>query len=196
MSVCPPVCHSSSTQKLLKWLTYFSQSRWRIKTSALLRSWDYLESRHLTWRKRFCQCSSSGGEGMGLAESLWHFVGLLWVYRQAEWNKTRLHCSQLSQIMVICAFTGACYEYRLHDTAGWRKSKCLDVNTITADVLYSFGTAIPLPPLWKMLVKLTSQKLWEPVEPVNVDFLRSLSLDSIFQLEPLKGHKELTEIRT
>lgn len=61
---------------------------------------------------------------------------------------------------------------------------------------YSFGTAIPVSPLWNMPVKLTSQQLWEPGEPVNVDFLRSLSLDSIFQLEPLKGHKELTEIRT
>lgn len=42
-----------------------------------------------------------------------------------------------------------------------------------------------------MPVIITSQWLWEPVEPDKIGFLRSLSLDSILQLEPLKDIKEV-----
>ena len=55
----------------------------------------------------------------------------------------------LSTDMLICAFTVACYKFRLCHTAGRKKSKCLDVNTVTTELFkcYSFGTAIPVPPL-------------------------------------------------
>lgn len=55
--------------------------------------------------------------------------------------------------MLICAFTVACYKCRLCDTAGQKKSKCLDVNTVTAELFkfHRFGTAFPVPPLWSIL---------------------------------------------
>lgn len=94
--------------------------------------------------------------------------------------------------MLICAFTVACYKFRLCHTAGQKKSKCLDVNTVTAELLkfHSFGTAVPVPPLCSVPVIVTAPWLWEPVEPVNLRFFEKSVFRLHFAARASQGHKE------
>lgn len=99
--------------------------------------------------------------------------------------------------LLVSAFLVACCKFRLCHTAGREKSKCLDVNAVTAELFWccSFGRAVPVPPPCNTPVIVTSQWLWEILEPVNMGFLRSPSLGSILQPEPLKDVRKLAEVR-
>lgn len=90
--------------------------------------------------------------GAGLAESLWHFVGLLWVHTQAGWQKTKLYCSQFSQ---ICSFVHSQEPAMNTGYMTLQDERKVNVWMWIQSLLkcYSFGTAVPVPPLWNMPVK-------------------------------------------
>lgn len=137
MSVRLPACHSSCPQKLLKWLANFSQNSWGIKTSPLLRSREFLESRHLAWSKRLHQCLG----WRTCCRTSWilmTFHGITVGLQASRTSENHISVVLLFTHVLTCAFTVVCYKFRLCHTAGWKKSlissKFLVVNKVTADL--------------------------------------------------------------
>lgn len=151
LSVCLPASHSSSPPELLKWLANFSQISWGIKTSALLRSGEFLESRHLAWSKRLHQHLGWKRDcRMGWIPD---------ISRDYHGSSGRTcHTAGQKKIKYLDRNTNSCAEL---------------FNS------YIFHISIPVSLLWSTPEIVTSPWLWQPVDPISTGFSRCLSLDSI-----------------